>query len=115
MRRVEPGERFSQAVIVGSLVFLAGQVAADRKADVTAQTQQALAAVDKVLLAAGSGRSHLVSVSVYLRDIADFEAMNRVWDAWLADLPKPTRITVEARLAFAELKVEIHAIAALAT
>ncbi len=115
LTRIEPGNRFSQVVIAGSLVFLAGQVAADPHADVGTQTHQALAAVDRLLTAAGTDRGRLVSVTVYLRDIADFDAMNKVWDAWLAANAKPVRATVEARLALAEYKVEIQAIAALPT
>jgi enamine deaminase RidA (YjgF/YER057c/UK114 family) len=115
LTRIEPGSRFSQVVIAGSLVFLAGQVAADPHSDIRTQTQQVLAAIDRLLALAGSDRSRLVSVTIYLRDIADYDAMNSVWDAWIAADAKPARATVEARLAFAEYRVEIQAIAALAT
>jgi enamine deaminase RidA (YjgF/YER057c/UK114 family) len=110
--RIESGNRYSQAVIAGDLVFVAGQVAADTSLDLTGQMRQALAALDRVLAASGSRRDQLVSVTIYLRDIADYPAMNAVWDAWLTSDAKPARATVEARLALPEYKVELQAVAA---
>jgi enamine deaminase RidA (YjgF/YER057c/UK114 family) len=112
LTRIESGKRLSQAVSAGGLVFLAGQVATDTSEDVAGQTRQALAAVDRLLAAAGSHRDQLVSVTIYLRDIADYAVMNAAWDAWLGADAKPARATVEARLALPEYKVEIQAIAA---
>jgi enamine deaminase RidA (YjgF/YER057c/UK114 family) len=114
LTRNESGKRFSQAVSAGGLVFLAGQVATDTSADVRGQTRQALAAVDRLLAAAGSRRDQLVSVTIYLRDIADYAVMNEVWDTWLGADAKPARATVEARLALSEYRVEVQAIAACA-
>jgi enamine deaminase RidA (YjgF/YER057c/UK114 family) len=112
LMRFESGKRFSQAVSAGGLVFLAGQVAEDTTEDVGGQTRQALAAVDRLLAAAGSRRDQLVSVTIYLRDIGDYSAMNKEWDAWLGADAKPARATVEAHLALPEYKVEVQAIAA---
>jgi enamine deaminase RidA (YjgF/YER057c/UK114 family) len=110
--RVEPGARYSQAVIVGELVFLAGQVAADPSQNLTNQMHQTLEAVDRALLASGSRRDRLVSVTIFLRDIADYTAMNAVWDSWIVPEAPPARVTVEARLALPEYRVEVQAIAA---
>jgi enamine deaminase RidA (YjgF/YER057c/UK114 family) len=110
--RIESGSRFSQAVIAGDLVFVAGQVAADTSLDLTGQMRQTLSALDRVLAASGSRRDALVSVTIYLRDIADYAAMNAVWDAWLISDAKPARATVEARLALPEYRVEVQAVAA---
>jgi enamine deaminase RidA (YjgF/YER057c/UK114 family) len=109
--RVESGSRYSQAVIVGDLVFVAGQVAADASQDLTGQMRQTLTALDRVLAASGSRKNQLVSVTIYLRDIADYTAMNAVWDAWIPLDAKPARVTVEARLALPEYRVEVQAVA----
>ena len=74
--------------------------------------RQTLSALDRVLVASGSRKDHLVSVTIYLRDIADYTAMNAIWDAWIATDAKPARVTVEARLALPEYRVEVQAIAA---
>ena len=109
--RLEPGARLSQAVIAGDWIFLAGQVARDPSQPVADQTSQVLAEVDRLLAAAGSSRSRLVSVTIYLADMADFAAMNSVWDAWVPPDAKPARATVEAKLATPAYRVEVQAVA----
>jgi enamine deaminase RidA (YjgF/YER057c/UK114 family) len=70
IRRIEPGTRMSQAVIANGFVFLAGQVADDTSVGVREQTQQVLASIDRLLAAAGSDKSRIVSANVYLSDIS---------------------------------------------
>lgn len=103
----------SQGVVAGGVVYLAGQVADNTKADVKAQTAEVLAKIDAVLARAGSGKSKLLSATIYLKDMADFAAMNQVWDAWVAADGKPARATVQAALATPDYLVEIQAIAAV--
>jgi enamine deaminase RidA (YjgF/YER057c/UK114 family) len=109
--RLEPGARLSQAVTAGDWVFLAGQVAPDPSQPVADQTRQVLAEVDRLLAAAGSGRSRIVSVTIYLADMADFGAMNSVWDSWVPPDAKPARATVEAKLATPAYRVEMQVVA----
>jgi enamine deaminase RidA (YjgF/YER057c/UK114 family) len=113
IKRLETGKRMSQAVVHGSTVYLAGQVADDTEADVTGQTRQVLAAIDRLLAAAGSDKSKILAATVYLADIGTFAAMNAAWDAWVAPGHTPARATVEAALAAPEYRVEIVVIAAL--
>ena len=108
IRRIEPGARMSQAVVANGFVFLAGQVAADTSADAEGQTRQVLAEIDRLLAAAGSGKSKIVSATVYLPDIGEFAAMNRAWEAWVAADAKPARATVQAALANPAYRVEIQ-------
>ena len=103
----------SQGVIAGGVVYLAGQVADDTSADVKGQTAQVLAKIDTVLARAGSSKSKLLSATIYLKDMADFAAMNKIWDAWVAADGKPARATVQAALATPDYLVEIQAVAAL--
>jgi enamine deaminase RidA (YjgF/YER057c/UK114 family) len=112
LKHIEPGTRFSQAVIAGEFVFLAGQVAADMSQGITGQMKQTLEALDRLLIACGSRKDQLVSVTIFLRDVGDYAAMNEIWDEWMDLEAKPARATVEARLALPELRVEVQAIAA---
>lgn len=111
IRRIEPGNRMSQAVIANGFVFLAGQVADDTSVGVHEQTKQILASIDQLLAEAGTDKSRIVSANVYLSDIATFEEMNAAWDAWVAKDAAPARATVEAKLAAPEYKVEIQVVA----
>jgi enamine deaminase RidA (YjgF/YER057c/UK114 family) len=113
VQRFQTGKRMSQAVTCSGIVWLAGQVADDATQDITGQTRQVLAAIDRLLKEAGTDKSQLLAANIFLADMADFAAMNAVWDAWVADAGKPARATVEAALAGPEWKVEIVVTAAL--
>jgi enamine deaminase RidA (YjgF/YER057c/UK114 family) len=102
----------SQAVVCNGLVFLAGQVAEDTAQDVGGQTRQVLAAIDRLLAEAGSDKSRLLSAQIFLADMADFAAMNKVWESWVVPGQTPARATVEAAMAGPKYLVEIVVTAA---
>ena len=110
--RIEPGRRFAEAAVHGDTVYLAGHTSSDPEAGVYEQTRDILAQVDSHLAAAGTDKSKLLMVNVWLVDIGTFDEMNRAWDEWLDRDNMPARATVEARLASPAYKVEIAAIAA---
>ena len=113
IKRIAPGARMSQAVVHGDLVFLAGQVAEKNAGkDVGRQTREILGSIDALLKKAGTDKSKLLSCTVYLSSIGDFDAMNAVYDAWVDKANPPARACVEARLAGTEFTVEIVAVAA---
>ena len=112
IKHLEPGTRMSQAVVANGFVFLAGQVAANAAEGVEGQTRQILAEIDRLLAAAGTDKTRIVSATVYLADMAAFASMNRAWDSWVAADAKPARATIEARLASSEYLVEIQITAA---
>jgi len=112
IKRLETGLRMSQAAVHGNTIYLAGQVAEDPSADVTGQTRQILASIDRLLAAAGSDKTRILSATIYLADIGTFAQMNSAWDAWVPAGHTPARATVEARLAAPHYKVEIQVIAA---
>jgi len=117
IERRNVGKRLSDLVIyapppAGRLVFLAGQVAEDPKQDITAQVKSVLAQVDKLLDEAGTDKRHILSATIYLADMADYSAMNAVWDAWVPQGDPPARATVQAQLARPDYRVEIQIIAA---
>jgi len=68
--------------------------------------------VDALLAEAGSTREHLLQTTIWLADMADFEAMNTVWDAWIPAGHAPARACGEARLADPRLLVEVIVCAA---
>ena len=113
IRRMAPEARLSGAVVHNATVYLAGQVPDDPAADAEGQTAGILRQIDALLNEAGTDKTYLLSVQIFLADMADFPAMNRAWDAWLDPRHKPARATVEARLADPAWRVEITAIAAL--
>ncbi len=112
IERLEVGQRMSRIVKHNGTIYLCGQVAADAETGISEQTQTMLDKVDALLVQAGSDRQHILSATVYLRDMKDFAAMNAVWDAWVPEGYAPARACVEARLARAELLVEISVVAA---
>jgi PhzF family phenazine biosynthesis protein len=103
----------SQAVVQGGRMITAGIVADDPVPSVAAQTAQVLAKIDRLLTGVGSSRSLLLKANVWLADIACFEEMNAVWDAWVVKGSAPARATVEARLAGPQYLVEIMVEAAV--
>lgn len=106
-----PGDRLSEAVVAQGLIFLAGQVAQNASAGATEQTADVLAQIDKLLADLGSDKSKIVDATIFLADLADYDAMNLAWDAWIPAGQAPSRATVEAKLAKPEWKVEIKLIA----
>ena len=109
----QSGPRMSQAVAYGGLVHIAGQVANDRKAGIEGQTRDVLAKLEALLAEAGTNKSKLVAVNIFLPQIGDFDAMNRIYDAWVDPERVPARACVEARLADPDLRIEVTAVAAV--
>jgi len=113
VERKEVGPRMSQVVIHGDTVYLAGVVGRNTAGkSVTEQTKDILAAIDGYLKQAGTDKSKLLSANIWLSDIATFNEMNAVWDAWVSPGHTPARATVQATLASPQYKVEIMVTAA---
>ena len=113
IQRIKPGPRMSGAVVHGNTVYLAGQVAQNAAGQsVTEQTKDILSIIDGLLAEAGTDKTKLLMVNIWLSDIATFAEMNAVWDGWVAQGNTPARATVEAKLAAPQFKVEIAVIAA---
>ena len=113
IKRFQVGTRMSQAVVHGDTVYVAGQVADATKASIEEQTRDVLGKIDALLKEAGTDKSKLVAVNVFLPNIADFARMNSVYDTWIDPKNPPARACVEARLADPDLRVEMTAVAAL--
>lgn len=112
--RTHTSARASLIVINNGTVYLSGQVAKDPDAGIQDQTRSTLAQIDALLAEAGTDNSHLLTATIYLRDIAnDFASMNEVWNEWVPDGHAPARACVEAHMARSALLVEICITAAL--
>ena len=110
------GAPYSQAIRVGGLVFVSGQLAlrpdhgeivGDTIQD---QTEQVFANLRAILEAAGSGLDRLVKTTVYLADLDDFSGMNEVYAQHVGEQP-PARATIEVAALPSGARVEIEAIA----
>jgi enamine deaminase RidA (YjgF/YER057c/UK114 family) len=113
VQRYDVGARLSEMAVHNGVCYLAGQVAPDGTQDITGQTKQVLAAIDALLARAGTDKSKLLMVQIFIKDLADFAAMNAVWEAWLPAGHAPPRATVKADLAKPEWRVEMVVTAAL--
>lgn len=113
IRRIDQGERMSQAVVHNGVCYIAGQVA--EGPDTAAQTRAILARIDELLADAGTDKSSLLSVTIWLADIADFAEMNAVWDDWVKDIAPPARATAQCGLALPAFRIEVIAVAAVAS
>ncbi|HEY1976278.1 MAG TPA: RidA family protein [Candidatus Baltobacteraceae bacterium] len=111
IERIESGPRMSKAVVHNGIIYTAGHVN-DTAPDVAGQTRAILAKLESVLVQAGSDKSKLLSATIWLADVATFDEMNAVWDAWISPGNPPARATVEAKLAGPQYLVEIAVIAA---
>ena len=112
IKRIGVGARMSEAVAYNGIVWLAGQVGTPGES-VEAQTKTCLAEVDRILAAAGTDKTRILSAQIWLADISTFAEMNKVWDAWVPAGSTPPRATIEARLASPDYKVEIVVTAAV--
>jgi enamine deaminase RidA (YjgF/YER057c/UK114 family) len=113
LRRFHVGDRMSEMTIHNGTVYLAGQIAEDASQDIRGQTAQVLAAIDKLLIEAGTDKAHILRCQIFIKDLADFAAMNEVWEDWVAPGDAPPRATVQANLAKPEWKIEMVVTAAL--
>ena len=115
--RHDMGPRFSEMVTVdlgaARLLYLSGQVAENPSLDITGQMREILHHIDRLLATQGATKQDLVSVTIYLRTVGDYAAMNSVWDEWVPAGHTPARATVGAKLIDSEYRVEIQTTAAI--
>lgn len=111
--RVNIGKRLSDMAVYNGVAYLAGQVADNASEDITGQTRQILATIDKLLATAGTDKTRLLMVQIMVANMKEFDGMNKAWDEWVPAGHAPPRATIEARLASADYKVEIVVTAAV--
>ena len=111
--RFHVGARLSESAVFNGVVYLAGMVPEAGDTDIEGQTRDVLNQIEQRLREAGSDKSRLLRVQIYLSNIDDIQAMNTVWDAWVTPGNAPPRATVEARLGNPNYKIEVVATAAV--
>jgi len=110
------GAPYNQAIRVGDLVFVAGQLGIQLGTGglagptVQEQTEQIMQNLGAILEAAGSGLDRLVKTTVFLVDLADFGGMNDVYARHVGDAP-PARSTIGIAALPSGARVEIEAVA----
>ena len=114
IQRLHVAARYSEAAIFNGVVYLAGMVPECPQTDIRSQTADVLRQIDLRLAEAGSDKTRLLRVQIYLADIGDIAAMNEVWDAWVVAGSAPPRATVQAALADPAWRIEVVATAAQA-
>lgn len=105
IERIETGARSSKIVKYNGVAYITGQVG--EGATIQDQTRECLARLDALLIKAGSSREKMLRATIWLADMNDFDGLNEVWNAWVPEGHAPARACGEAKLARAELKVEI--------
>jgi 2-iminobutanoate/2-iminopropanoate deaminase len=114
---VTPVGPYSPALAWNDLVFLSGQGPIDPSTgevaseEITGQVRQTLANVDTLLHASGSARNQVLKVQVYLTDLRNFEAMNKLYAEFFEGCPYPARTTIQAAALPGGIQVEIDVVA----
>lgn len=115
VHRIGPGSRMSQGTVANGLLYVSGQVAADKSLDVAGQTLQVLHKIEAIMAEAGATKSGLLAVTLLLPHMTDLPVVSAVYESWIARAAPPARACIEARLANSGIKVEIAAICAVET
>ena len=113
VQRFDVGTRLSEMAVHNGVCYLAGQVPSDGSQGMAEQTAQVLGAIDALLARAGTDKRKLLMCQIFITDLADFPAMNEIWEAWLPAGQAPPRATVVAQLARPGWRLEMVVTAAL--
>ena len=106
---------YSQAAVVGNLVYTSGQIAIDPAVgdivakDIKGQTEQVMKNLTAVLAAAGSSMEKVVKTTCFLAEISDFAAFNEVYGSYLTEKPARSCVAVKALPKGALVEVEVIA------
>jgi 2-iminobutanoate/2-iminopropanoate deaminase len=112
----EPIGPYSQAIKVGNMLFLSGQIAIEKSSgtvtsgNITDETKQVMKNMEEVLKAAGYDFSHIVKTTIFLKDMNNFPKVNEVYGSYFTSQP-PARETVEVSRLPKDVNVEISCIA----
>jgi len=110
--RFKVEKRYSSAVKHNNVIYLTGNLADDYSGDIKAQTKATLDNIERELIACGSNKERILTATIYLKDMQDYNAMNEIWDAWLIAGTAPSRTCVQAKLYDDNALVEITITAA---
>jgi len=111
----QKGMPFAEGYVAGNTLYVAGQQGPDAHGkvtgtDITLQTTNTIAAIEKIVKKAGFQMTDITSVTVYITDLNDVPKMNEVYKKLMPD-PKPARATVQVAGLIGGAKIEMSAIA----
>jgi enamine deaminase RidA (YjgF/YER057c/UK114 family) len=112
IQRFGTTSRYSDIVVHQGTAWIV-EVPSTTDSDIGTQTREVLGSLERLLEQAGSGRDRILMATIYLTDLADYEGMNAVWDAWIPPGSAPSRACVQV-LALAQpgWRIEIALVAA---
>lgn len=109
IKRFHVGARASQVVVSGQHIETAGLVAKCTDKGIADQTRCVLDQLEQLMVNVGANKSRITSIQIWLANMADFDEMNKVYDAWVDEIDKPVRACVGSQLARPEYLIEIQA------
>jgi enamine deaminase RidA (YjgF/YER057c/UK114 family) len=112
IRRINPGKRWSDITVYNGIAHFVEVPDTDLSADITGQVQQILTQAAISLGKVGSDKTRILSVTIYLTDLANLPGLNKVWDNWFEEGTAPSRACVQAQLANPGFLVEMAFVAA---
>lgn len=112
LHRINPTKRWSDVTIFNGMANFVEVAEADTSADIKGQVQQIFDQAEQMLALVDSDKTRILSVTIYLTDFANFDALNEIWDEWFEDGTAPSRACVKVELADPNLLVEMAFVAA---
>lgn len=112
IQRINPGKRWSDITVFNGIAHFVEVPDGDLNAGISAQVQQVLQQAERSLAKIGSDNRHLLSVTIYLTDLANLGALNKEWDNWFIEGTAPSRACVKAELADPRYLLEMVFVAA---
>ncbi|WP_428026751.1 RidA family protein [Arcobacter sp.] len=112
IHRINPCKRWSDVTVFNGIASFVEVADSDTRADIKGQVEQIFAQAESTLALVESDKSRILSVTIYLTDFANFDALNDVWDSWFSEGCAPSRACVKAELVDPDLLVEMSFTAA---
>ncbi|KLV06922.1 endoribonuclease L-PSP [Photobacterium aquae] len=112
IHRINPCKRWSDITVFNGIAHFVEVADTDTSADIKGQTEQILAQAEANLAKIDSDKSRILSVTIYVTDFANFDALNEIWDAFFPEGCAPSRACVKAELADPDYLVEMAFVAA---
>ncbi|QNT77962.1 RidA family protein [Entomobacter blattae] len=109
--RTSPSAIFSKAVEFHHFIFTQGMTASDLSLDIAGQSKSVLTQLDALLEEHGTDNTRLLQAQVWLKNIADKDIFNKIWEEWLPKGEAPARACVQAEMVDPRMLVEVMLIA----
>nr|WP_086938526.1 RidA family protein [Thaumasiovibrio occultus] len=111
IQRINPTEKWSDVVVFNKMAHFV-EVPEDDSTDMTGQVEQIFAQAEEMLASVNSDKSRILSVTIYITDFANMDALNQAWINWFPAGSAPSRACVKAELAKPSYLVEMAFVAA---